>query len=386
MADKKRDFYEILESTRSASAEELKKAYRKLAVQYHPDKNQGKKEAEEKFKELGEAYEILSDPQKRAAYDQHGHAAFDPRARGGGGRGGGGPDPSDIFRDVFGGGGGNSGSIFESFFGGGGGGGGEEAGSSRGEDLRYDLEITLEEAFFGAEKDLRFAKSARCEPCGGAGAEKGSRVITCPTCKGRGQVPRNAGIIMMRQTCSRCNGAGQTIEKPCRSCNGEGRVNQQTSVRIRIPAGVDTGVRLRSARNGAVGVRGGETGDLHVVIIVTEHEIFGRKGFDLTCEMPVSFIQAALGGEIDIPTMTGKARIAIPAGTQPGNTFRIKSRGLKDLQGNGIGDLMVTVKIEVPQKLNNAQRTKLEEFARLCDETVNPETMSFLERARAFFK
>lgn len=386
MADKKRDYYEVLGVPRTVSAEEMKKAYRKLAVKFHPDKNPGNKEAEEKFKELGEAYEALSDPQKRAAYDQHGHAAFDPRMRaGGGGRGGGGfHDPSDIFREVFGGGGGGGGSIFETFFGGGG--GGDESGPSRGEDLRYDLEITLEEAFSGTEKDLRFSKPARCEPCEGSGAERGSRVITCPTCGGRGQVTRNAGIIMMRQTCPRCEGAGQTVEKPCRACSGEGRVSQQTSVRIRIPAGVDTGVRLRSAGNGAAGTRGGPNGDLHVVIIVAEHEIFGRKGSDLTCEVPVSFIQAALGREIDVPTMTGKARIAIPAGTQSGNTFRIKSRGLKELQGGGTGDLLVTVKVEVPQKLNSAQRTKLEEFALLCDETVNPESKSFFDRARNFFK
>lgn len=388
MADKKRDYYEILGVPRTASAEEMKKAYRKLAIKYHPDKNPGNKEAEEKFKELGEAYEALNDPQKRAAYDQYGHAAFDPRMRagaGGGPRGGGGGfhDPADIFREVFGGGGGG-GSIFETFFGGGG--GGEEGGPSRGEDLRYDLGITLEEAFSGVEKELRFTKPMKCESCNGSGAEKGSKVITCPTCAGRGQVTRNAGIIMMRQTCPRCEGAGQTVEKPCRACDGDGRTNQQTSVRIRIPAGVDTGVRLRSSGNGAAGTRGGPNGDLHVVIRVEEHEIFGRNGADLTCEVPVSFVQAALGHEIDVPTMTGKARIAIPAGTQSGSTFRLKSRGLKELQGAGTGDLLVTIKVEVPQRLNKEQRAKLEEFARLCDETVNPEAKSFFERARNFFR
>lgn len=381
---KKRDYYEVLGVARAATPEEIKKAYRKLAVQYHPDKNPGNKEAEEKFKELGEAYEALSDPQKKAAYDQYGHAAFDPRMRAGagGGRGGGGfHDPTDIFREVFGGGGG--GSIFEQFFGGG---GGDESGPTRGEDLRYDLEISLEEAVNGVERELKFTKPVRCESCAGSGAEKGSKVVTCPTCGGRGQVTRNAGIIMMRQTCPRCQGAGQVIEKPCRTCDGDGRVNQSTSVRIRIPAGVDTGVRLRSAGNGAAGTRGGPNGDLHVVISVEEHEIFGRNGNDLTCEVPVSFVQAALGGEIDVPTMTGKARIAIPPGTQTGSTFRIKARGVKDLQGNGTGDLLVTVKVEVPLRLNTAQRTKLEEFAKLCDENVNPQAKSFLDKARNFFK
>ena len=389
-ASKKRDYYEVLGVERDATPEQMKKAYRKLAVQYHPDKNPGNKEAEEQFKELGEAYEALNDPQKRAAYDQHGHAAFDPRMRAGAGgaRGGGGGfhDPGDIFREVFGGGGGGGGggSIFEQFFGGGG--GGDDEGPTQGENLRYDLEITLEEAVTGTEKELSFSKPMRCEPCSGGGAEKGSKTVPCQTCGGRGQVTRNAGIIMMRQTCPRCSGAGKVIERPCRTCSGEGRVNQKTSVRIRIPAGVDTGVRLRSSGNGAAGVRGAPNGDLHVMIHVQEHEIFGRNGRDLTCEVPIRFVQAALGGEIDIPTLTGKARIAIPSGTQSGSTFRLKTRGVKDLQGGGQGDLLVTVRAEIPQRLNAAQRAKLEEFAALCDENVNPQSKGFFEKARAFFK
>jgi len=355
-ASKKRDYYEVLGVERDATPEQMKKAYRKLAVQYHPDKNPGNKEAEEQFKELGEAYEALNDPQKRAAYDQYGHAAFDPRMRAGAGGARGGS------------------------------GGGDDEGPTQGENLRYDLEITLEEAVTGTEKELSFSKPMRCEPCSGGGAEKGSKTVPCQTCGGRGQVTRNAGIIMMRQTCPRCSGAGKVIERPCRTCSGEGRVNQKTSVRIRIPAGVDTGVRLRSSGNGAAGVRGAPNGDLHVMIHVQEHEIFGRNGRDLTCEVPIRFVQAALGGEIDIPTLTGKARIAIPSGTQSGSTFRLKTRGVKDLQGGSQGDLLVTVRAEIPQRLNAAQRAKLEEFAALCDENVNPQSKGFFEKARAFFK
>lgn len=377
----KRDYYEVLGVAKGAPDDELKKAYRKLAVKFHPDKNPGDKEAEEKFKELGEAYEVLSDPQKRAAYDQYGPAAFDPRSRAGAGgfRGGGGHDPFDVFRQAFGGS-----DIFEAFFGGGNGDDGSEA-HGRGEDLRYDLELTLEEAVNGTEKEIRFSKNVRCETCAGAGAEKGSRVIGCPSCSGRGQIMRNAGIIMMRQTCPRCGGAGKVIERPCKSCRGDGRVEQQTAVKIRIPAGVDTGARLRSTGNGAAGVRGGPAGDLYVMLAVRPHEVFQRDGNDLLCEVPTSFVLAALGGELEVPTLTGKARISVPAGTQNGTTFRLKGRGVKDLQGYGVGDLRVSVVVEVPSKLNHAQRAKLEEFARLCDESVHPRAKGFIDRAKGFF-
>jgi molecular chaperone DnaJ len=381
MSSTKRDFYEVLGVSKSATEEEIKKAYRKLAVKYHPDKNPGDKAAEEKFKELGEAYEVLSDPEKRAAFDQYGPAAFDHRARAGAGAGfrGGGHDPFDVFRQAF------SGSdIFEAFFGGNG--GGEREGiSGRGENLRYDLDLSLEEAVAGIEKEIRFAKPARCESCGGTGGEKGAKVISCPQCGGRGQIMRNAGIIMMRQTCPRCEGAGQVIEKPCRTCRGEGRVDQQTTVKIRIPAGVDTGAQLRSSGNGAAGVRGGPPGDLYVVLNVKPHEIFQRDGNDLLCEVPISFALASLGGDLEVPTLTGKAKFTLPAGTQNGSTFRLKGRGAKDLQGYGVGDLRVTVVVEVPARLNAAQRAKLEEFAKLCDENVHPKTQSFFERAKGFF-
>ncbi len=380
----KRDFYEVLEVAKNASDEEIKKAYRKLAVKHHPDKNPGVKTAEEKFKELGEAYAVLSDPQKRAAYDQFGHQAFDPRSRAGGGRPAPGQDPFDVFRQAFG----NS-DIFDAFFGGAGGGGGEDrdhGGPAHGEDLRYDLEITLEEAVAGCEREIKFTKPVKCETCAGAGAEKGSRILKCTQCNGRGRVVMSRGIFSIQQACPKCQGAGQVVEKPCRTCNGEGRANQATSVRIRIPGGVDTDSRLRSSGNGSAGFRGGPAGDLYVVIRVRPHDIFQRDGDDLLCEVPISFVQATLGGEVDVPTLSGKARIHLPAGTQNGALFRLKGRGVKNLQDSSHGDLHVRMSVEVPTRLNAEQRAKLEEFAHLCDENVNPQSKSFLERAKGFFR
>ncbi len=375
----KRDFYEVLGVGRDAGDEEIKKAYRKLAVKFHPDKNPGDKSSEEKFKEIGEAYEALSDPQKRAAYDQYGHAAFDARARAGrAGFGGGFHDPFEIFREVFGGAGG--GSIFESFFG-----GQDPSQPQRGDDLRYDLEITLEDAALGCEKEISVSKLDRCDVCNGSGMEHGSKIRTCSTCGGRGQVLTSRGIFSIAQTCPHCKGAGRVLEKPCKSCHGNGKLQRSSKIKLRIPAGVDAGSRLRSSGNGEAGFRGGPPGDLYVVLHVKAHEIFQRDGDDLLCEVPVSFVQAALGAEIEVPTLDSKAVIKIPAGTQPGTTFRVKGRGVKNLQGYGHGDLRVRVQVEVPTRLTPEQEAKLQAFAESCGEDANPISKSFFDKARKLF-
>jgi molecular chaperone DnaJ len=370
----KRDYYLVLEVTREVSFEEIKKNYRKLAVKHHPDKNPGDHAAEEKFKELGEAYEILSDPQKRAAYDQHGHAAFDSRQRA---RGGGFHDPADIFRDVFGGG-----SIFENLFGG----GQDPNGPQRGDDLRYDMQITLEEAALGCEKEISVTKLDQCDHCNGAGAEPGSKMRTCGTCGGRGQVLTSRGIFSIAQTCPHCKGAGCILEKPCRKCSGSGKHERTSKTKLRIPAGVDSNSRLRSAGSGEAGSRCGPAGDLYVFLQVKAHEIFSREGDDLLCEVPVSFIQATLGAEIEVPTLQGKATVKIPVGTQPGTVLRLKGRGVKNLQGYGQGDLHVRVQVEVPTHLNGDQKHKLQEFAALCDGKEMPLSQSFFEKAKKFFQ
>ena len=379
----KRDYYEILGIERGVGEEEIKKAYRKLALKFHPDKNPGDKTAEEKFKEVGEAYEVLSEPQKRAAYDQYGHAAFDARRRASRGGGFGDfHDPFEIFREVFHQRGDFGGSIFDEFF-------GTQrqdpTGAQRGTDLRYDLEITFEEAARGCEKELALAKLDACETCHGTGSEGEARYRTCTTCGGRGQVVASRGIFSIAQTCPRCEGAGRSIEKPCRACRGVGVRERTSKIILRVPAGVDTGSRLRSAGNGEAGRRGGPPGDLYVIVHVKAHELFHRDGDDLLCEVPISFAVAALGGDLEVPTLDGNAAIKVPPGTQSGTVFRVRGRGIRNVHGHGTGDLHAQVTVEVPTHLNAEQRAKLKEFADLCDESVNPRSKSFIEKAKELF-
>jgi molecular chaperone DnaJ len=377
----KEDYYQLLGVDKNVTEDELKKAYRKKAIQFHPDKNPGNKEAEETFKKVSEAYEVLKDPDKRAAYDRYGHAAF---AQGGaaGPRGPGGfHDPFDIFREVFSQGGGGGGGIFEQMFGAG---NGRESGHD-GADLRYDLEITLEEAAHGVEKEISFRKLVECEHCHGNGAEPGSKRVTCPTCRGAGQIRRSGGIITFTQTCPTCGGTGTRIEKPCAQCRGEGRSAKTTKLTVRIPAGVETGSRLRSGGNGEAGVQGGSAGDLYIVLSVSEHEIFERQGDSLFCEIPIKFTLATLGGTIEVPTLTGKASLKIPPATQSGTTFRLRGKGMPHLRDGSHGDQLVRVQVEVPTSLTAEQRKALENFAQLSGDADHPVGRSFFEKAKKFF-
>lgn len=379
----KRDYYEVLGVAKDASDSDIKKAYRKLALKYHPDRNPDDPSAEEKFKELGEAYEIISDPDKRAAYDRMGHAAFENGGMGnGGGTGGFGGfhDPMDIFAQMFSGMGG-----FESMFGGGGR-QRQRSGKQRGSDLRYDLDITLEEAANGTEKKLEIERLVFCKTCGGTGSmDKSGGVKTCATCHGSGVVTRQNGIFIQQSTCPTCHGSGETISNPCKTCHGEGRVREMTPITMRIPAGVDTGSKLRSAGHGDAGIRGGETGDLYVFIEVKPHDIFHRDGDNLSCTVPLPLTTAVLGGELVVPTLEGPETIKIPAGTQSGTIMRLRNKGIKKLRGTDKGNLLVELQVEIPTKLNSAQKEKLTEFSDSLDKSNNPIKESFLERAKRFF-
>jgi len=382
----KKDYYEVLGVPRSSTAEEIKKAYRKLALQHHPDKHKGDKKAEEKFKEIGEAYEVLSDQQKRDAYDRYGHRAFAPGAGMGGA--GGFHDPFEVFREVFnsgGAGGGIFGDIFEGAFGGSAGGRRGNR-SNQGSDLRYDLEIEFMEAVRGCEKEVTIRRPVSCNPCQGSGAAPGSKAVTCTTCRGQGQVAVSRGFFSIAQTCPKCGGTGQTIQNPCKSCRGEGRVEENARIKLKIPAGVDTGSRLRSVGQGEAGSRGGSSGDLYVVLTVRSHPVFEREENDLFCNVPVAFSQLALGAEINIPSLDGEMTLKIPAGTSSHKVFRIRGQGVPSVSGRARGDLHIRTQVEIPKHLNSAQKEALEHFAKLCDEHTHPERHSFFEKAKKIFK
>ena len=370
----KRDFYDILGVNRDASEEEIKKAYRKLAMKYHPDRNPDNSKAEEHFKEAKEAYEILSDAQKRAAYDQFGHAGVDPQAGMGGFGGGGG------FSDAFGG-------IFDEIFGAAGRGGGR-SNVYRGADLRYNLEITLEQAAFGTETKIRIPTMESCEVCKGSGAKAGTQPKTCPTCQGSGQVRLQQGFFSIQQTCPKCHGTGRFISDPCGACQGAGRVKQHKTLAVKIPAGVDEGDRIRLSGEGEHGVNGGPSGDLYVQIHLKAHAVFQREQNDLHCEMPISFTTAALGGEIEIPTLDGVAQIKIPAETQSGKVFRLRGKGIKGVRSHTHGDLLCHVVVETPVNLTDRQKEllhELEETSNSDSARHNPRAKSWMDRVREFF-
>ena len=364
----KRDFYEVLGVSRTCDDDDLKRAYRKLALKYHPDKNPDG-EAEERFKEVNQAYQILSDPQRRAQYDRLGHAAFEQ------GGGPGGFDFAGGFDDIIG-------DLFGDFFGTGRGRGGRSR-ARRGADLQYQLEISFVEACQGCEKTLSIPRLARCEACGGKGAKPGTTPQTCPQCNGSGQMRFQQGFFSIAKTCGKCNGHGQIVTNPCVTCDGAGARRVTYTVNVKIPAGVDAGSRLKLRGEGEVGDNGGPSGDLYVVLDVEEHTIFTREGTDLVCEVPVSIAQAALGTEIEVPTLDGSAKVKVPAGTQSGQMFRLRGRGVTNLAGYGKGDELVRIVVETPKKLTARQRELLEEFARIAGEDVHPMSKSFLDKVKS---
>jgi len=379
----KRDYYEVLGINKAASPEEIKKGYRTKAKELHPDRNTDRPEAEAEFKEANEAYEVLKDPDKKAAYDRFGHAAFEG-GMGGGGRPGGGfgggqqGDFGSAFSDVFD-------DLFGDFMGGqrGAGGGGRRA--SRGSDLRYNLRISLEDAFAGLQKTINVPTSVSCDGCNGTGAEGGSEPATCPTCSGMGKVRAQQGFFTVERTCPTCSGLGQIIQNPCKSCSGAGRVERDRSLSVNIPAGVETGTRIRLAGEGEAGMRGGPSGDLYIFIDVAAHDLFERDGNNLFCRVPVSMSTAALGGSIEVPTIDGgRGRVQIPSGSQSGRQMRLRSKGMPALRGGGPGDMFIELAVETPVNLTSKQKELLREFEDLSSEN-NPESSSFFSSVKSFW-
>ncbi|MET3131138.1 molecular chaperone DnaJ [Oxalobacteraceae bacterium GrIS 1.11] len=374
----KRDFYETLGVAKNSSEEEIKKAYRKLAMKYHPDRNPDSKESEEKFKEVKEAYEMLTNPEKREAYDRYGHAGVDPNMGGGGGFGGGAGGFADSFGDIFG-------DIF------GGGGRSRNAGPQvyRGADLRYNLEITLEQAAHGFDTTIRVPSWDKCDTCHGTGAKPGTAPSTCTTCAGHGQVRMQQGFFSIQQTCPKCHGNGKIITDPCAPCGGAGRIKRNKTLEVKIPVGIDNGMRIRSSGNGEPGTNGGPAGDLYVEIHIKAHAVFQREGDDLHCEMPISFSKAALGGEIEVPTLSGKVSFTIPEGTQSGKTFRLKGKGIKGVRSGYAGDLFCHVAIETPVKLTEKQKDMLRDFEKSTTEggaKHSPQSKTWKDKVKDFFE
>ena len=370
----KRDYYEVLGVDKGASDKEIKKAYRRMAMKYHPDRNPDDKDAEEHFKEVNEAMEVLSDDQKKGAYDQYGHAGVDQNMGGAGGFGGGG-NFSDVFGDVFG-----------DIFGAGGAGGGRSS-VQRGSDLRYQLDLSLEEAVKGANKKIKIPTLVGCNTCNGSGAKKGTKPTGCTTCGGVGQVRMQQGFFSVQQTCPDCRGNGKIIKDPCRDCHGEGRTQEYKTLSVKIPAGVDTGDRIRLAGEGEAGVNGGPAGDLYVQVAVADHSIFQRDGKHLYCDVPITFMDAALGGELEVPTLEGRVKLKIPAETQTGKLFRLRGKGVVPVRGGSAGDLMCRVTVETPIKLTERQKELLREL----DSTFHkegkqsPKKKSFFVGMKKFF-
>ncbi|MEZ8029562.1 molecular chaperone DnaJ [Enterovibrio norvegicus] len=374
----KRDFYEVLGVSRDASERDIKKAYKRLAMKYHPDKNPGDESATDKFKEVKLAYEILTDDQKRAAYDQYGHAAFEQGGMGGGGFGGGSADFSDIFGDVFG-----------DIFGGGGRRGGGAQRAQRGADLRYNMELSLEEAVRGITREIDVPTYVSCDPCGGSGAKAGSSPQTCGTCHGQGQVQMRQGFFAVQQTCPTCHGRGKIIKDPCDSCHGQGRVQKTKTLSVKIPAGVDTGDRIRLTGEGEAGEFGAPAGDLYVQVHVRDHHIFTRDANNLYCEVPVSFTMAALGGEVEVPTLDGRVSLKVPSETQTGRMFRMRGKGVQSVRGGGVGDLICKLVVETPVNLSSKQKELLKEFEESLGGSAakkhKPKSEGFFDGVKKFF-